>query len=372
MMCVTRERIFERLSQLLPSQFETVLFRAGVPTEHLSSGLASQATRAIEVIRYFEQQGELQTLAQTIEDVETCTSAVAATPDPTVPSCPNCGQKKFAYASSHGKLIAETLKAIPSLLKAGLDPLSIGIAIATSSAGRGYLSIPKAFYNSVVLDIPETPLLVCQHCRYPVIMCPHCKRYLVLTNSPGTGALIECQGCHGRFGHCECDVDTDQWLTEQNRELERQARAAAYIAPSIEDEEMTALQWFERGLCVLDVDEKIRSYTEAIRIDPGFVNALFNRALTRERNGDLDGAIEDFSKVIRLKPNEANYYDCRGTCYLSKQDLKSALKDLNEAIRLDRNFGRAFYNRGVVLRAQGDEKSSRSDFYWAAKLGFRL
>jgi hypothetical protein len=65
----TRDDLLTRLSRLLPSQFEEVLFRTSVPTAHLSGGHAPQSTRAIEVIRYFDQKHQLDQLARALEQV---------------------------------------------------------------------------------------------------------------------------------------------------------------------------------------------------------------------------------------------------------------------------------------------------------------
>jgi CHAT domain len=66
---VTREALLTQLSKLLPSQFEEVLYRAKIPLHHLPGAGAAQATRAIEVLRYVEQQGQLGELARIIEQV---------------------------------------------------------------------------------------------------------------------------------------------------------------------------------------------------------------------------------------------------------------------------------------------------------------
>jgi hypothetical protein len=68
---MTREELLTRLSELLPSQFEEVLFRAKIPAKHLPGAIAPQATRAIEAIRYVEQQNQLDQLAQIIDEVVT-------------------------------------------------------------------------------------------------------------------------------------------------------------------------------------------------------------------------------------------------------------------------------------------------------------
>jgi hypothetical protein len=65
----TRDHLLTRLSRLSPSQFEEVLFRANVPPAHLPSVTAPQTTRAIDAIRYLEQQRQLVRLARTLDEV---------------------------------------------------------------------------------------------------------------------------------------------------------------------------------------------------------------------------------------------------------------------------------------------------------------
>lgn len=66
---MTPDDLLTRLKHLLPSQFEEVLFRAGVPTAHLSGPSASQTTRAIEALRHLEQQHQLDQLARILDEV---------------------------------------------------------------------------------------------------------------------------------------------------------------------------------------------------------------------------------------------------------------------------------------------------------------
>ena len=66
---MARDELLGRLLGLLPSQFDVVLFRAQVPPEYLAGSHAAQATRAMDAIRYLEQQSKLEQLARAIEDV---------------------------------------------------------------------------------------------------------------------------------------------------------------------------------------------------------------------------------------------------------------------------------------------------------------
>jgi hypothetical protein len=77
---MTRVELLDRLSKLLPSQFEQVLYRAEIPPEHLPGANAPLATRAVEVMRYVEQQNQLDELARIVQQV--VTGGRQAGPDP--------------------------------------------------------------------------------------------------------------------------------------------------------------------------------------------------------------------------------------------------------------------------------------------------
>ena len=84
----------------------------------------------------------------------------------------------------------------------------------------------------------------------------------------------------------------------------REQKAAAGAAPAVQEKELTAQQWFERGLSAADFDEKLRFYTEAIRLKSDYAGAYNNRGVARRAKGDVDGARQDFADAIRLKPDD--------------------------------------------------------------------
>ncbi|HEX3681179.1 MAG TPA: tetratricopeptide repeat protein [Bryobacteraceae bacterium] len=184
-----------------------------------------------------------------------------------------------------------------------------------------------------------------------------------------------------------------------------QQKAAADAAPAVREQELTAQQWFERGFAATDPDEELRFFSEAIRLQPDYAKAFYNRGLARYAKGDLDGAIKDYNEAIRLKPDYAFAFNNCGVARAAKGDLDGALQDYNEAIRLnpedadifynrgvarydngDRDgaiqdyneairlnpdYANAFYNRGLARQAGGDLKGAQQDFQEAARLGFK-
>jgi tetratricopeptide (TPR) repeat protein len=180
---------------------------------------------------------------------------------------------------------------------------------------------------------------------------------------------------------------------------------AASAASPVQQEELTAQKWFERGYSATDPDEEVRCYTEAIRLKPDFGEAFCNRGNARQAKGDLDGAIRDYDEAVRLQPNDAANRSNRGTARQAKGDLDGAIRDYDEAVRLQPNdavnrsnrgtarqakgdldgairdyteairlkpdYGNAFYNLGIARRAKGDETGAQEDFEAAKRLGIK-
>ena len=145
-------------------------------------------------------------------------------------------------------------------------------------------------------------------------------------------------------------------------------KALAIAAPAVQETELTAQQWFERGFAATDVDEKLRSYTEAIRLKPDFADAFHNRGVACFDRRDLDGAIRDSNEAIRLQPDYALAFNNRGRARSAKGDLDGALRDFNESIRLRPYDADAFYNRGLGRYVKGDLDGAMRDYDEAIRL----
>lgn len=142
----------------------------------------------------------------------------------------------------------------------------------------------------------------------------------------------------------------------------KKQQAAADTAPEVQEEELTALQWFERGFDAKDPEEKIRFYSQAIHLKPDYAVAFYNRGIARDDKDDLEGALADYNEAIRLKPDFADAFYNRGFARHDNGDLKNALADYTKAISLKPSFADAFYNRGLVLQAKGDLEGALADF----------
>lgn len=194
-------------------------------------------------------------------------------------------------------------------------------------------------------------------------------------------------------------------LTTDAQKFTETMKVAANQAPSIATKELTAQEWFERGYKFQEaknLEEAIRCYTEAIRLEPGFLEAYgnrgnvfidkgeadsaiadynqilllnpkdertyFNRASALKAQGKLDDAIKDFSEAIRLKPEYARAYNNRGNTFSDKSDIDAAIKDYDEAIRIKPDYAIAYNNRGIAHAYKGNLDRALSDYNTAIRL----
>lgn len=117
-----------------------------------------------------------------------------------------------------------------------------------------------------------------------------------------------------------------------------------------------------------DLNRAIADYTAAIRLDPAYADAYYNRGNAYSGKGETDHAISDYSETIRLEPGYANAFYNRGNAYRNEGDTDRAIADYTEAIRLEPGYANAFYNRGNAYGKKGNTDRSIADYTEATRL----
>ena len=115
-------------------------------------------------------------------------------------------------------------------------------------------------------------------------------------------------------------------------------------------------------------NKAIEYFGEAIRIDPKFVLAYYNRALTLQQVGDERRAIRDYSEVIRLEPRFADAYTGRGAAHENLKEYDRAIKDYSEAIRLAPGVALIRANRASSYDKLGRHREAIRDYEEALRL----
>jgi tetratricopeptide (TPR) repeat protein len=75
-------------------------------------------------------------------------------------------------------------------------------------------------------------------------------------------------------------------------------------------------------------------YKEAIRLQPYYADAYYNRGNVLFANGRVDDAIADWEKTLQIQPDDADAYTGLGNAFLRKGLLHEAMANYEKALAL--------------------------------------
>jgi Flp pilus assembly protein TadD len=107
-----------------------------------------------------------------------------------------------------------------------------------------------------------------------------------------------------------------------------------------------------------DLDEAIRSYQAALRLQPNHYNSLFFLALrfNTDRINRRPEAVQLLRACAALRPDDCDPYMARTSCYRLLGQMDDALADIRQAIRLGPNFAGPHNNLAWFLATCPDPK----------------
>jgi tetratricopeptide (TPR) repeat protein len=99
---------------------------------------------------------------------------------------------------------------------------------------------------------------------------------------------------------------------------------------------------------VNNYEKALAAFKNAVKKNPSFPEALFNRGLTFYKTGELPDAITDMAKAISLENNHYQWQYNLGRAYQDKKDFQNAAVCYNNCIKLDTatKMPEAVYYRG--------------------------
>jgi Flp pilus assembly protein TadD len=132
-----------------------------------------------------------------------------------------------------------------------------------------------------------------------------------------------------------------------------------------------ALEVFNKGLTSTAGTEKIKFYSKAIEIEPGFTAAYFNRGICYYENENFSSASIDFLKVLKLDQGYPSVYKYLGNCNYREEKFQEAVKYFTEALKNDIS-DTLFLCRGLCYQKMGQYKPAAADYSSAIKLNPKL
>jgi tetratricopeptide (TPR) repeat protein len=109
----------------------------------------------------------------------------------------------------------------------------------------------------------------------------------------------------------------------------------------------------------------VRAYAaaqEAVKLAPGDVELLIDRAEAAAAAGFFDRAVSDLDGVLRADPNRVDALIYRASAYRVLDRLGPARADIDKALAQEPHSAAALLERGNINRLQGDRDGARRDW----------
>src|SRR5262249_22618864 len=78
-----------------------------------------------------------------------------------------------------------------------------------------------------------------------------------------------------------------------------------------------------------DYERAINALNLAIKINPNYALAFYNRGMAYRAKGEPDRAIPDYDRAIKLNPNDTDALHSRGLAYRDIRDYERAIQDFD-------------------------------------------
>jgi tetratricopeptide (TPR) repeat protein len=123
-----------------------------------------------------------------------------------------------------------------------------------------------------------------------------------------------------------------------------------------------------RGLALQSLgqhQDAIEDFNRVLALDRTWVGAFvafYSRALSRFSLGEVIAAIEDCTDALRLKPDYVEALYLRGLAFKAIERFDEALSDLQDVVGLDPQHVNAHHASGMLYFLQGDNDAAVTSF----------
>jgi len=119
---------------------------------------------------------------------------------------------------------------------------------------------------------------------------------------------------------------------------------------------MNADDYFRRGVHASehygDDEKALDDFSEALMLNPRFIDAYINRALIYRKHENHKAVIRDCTQVIKLTTKNELAYSLRGQAYYHKGQYDVAIADFDSALAINPQTGHAKKYRDLAIQEQ--------------------
>jgi len=117
------------------------------------------------------------------------------------------------------------------------------------------------------------------------------------------------------------------------------------------------------------LDEAIKHYTEALRIEPDYPTVRNALGIALSRQGKLDEAVSHYTRALQVNPDLADVHNNLGYALTLQGKLDEAIAHFEETLRIRPDHAKAHNGLGVVLARQGKFDQAIKHYIEALRIG---
>ncbi|MBK7945394.1 MAG: tetratricopeptide repeat protein [Flavobacteriales bacterium] len=110
-------------------------------------------------------------------------------------------------------------------------------------------------------------------------------------------------------------------------------------------------------------------YDRALELDPGYLEAQYDRAFVRKQLGDHAGAFIDAEMALKNAPNDADAWNMKGSLHLLYGEYAAAIECFDRALSINGMHTSAWFNRGMAKHMTYRPNQGCDDLRRSAELG---
>lgn len=155
------------------------------------------------------------------------------------------------------------------------------------------------------------------------------------------------------------------------KEVVKQSIEGAENLPTPTSDQLQAERYFESGVLKMvsfDLGGAITDLDEAIRLNPKFDEAYYQRGRAYANKLNKEKAIADWEQAIRLEPDDIRANITRSCIFRNKGNYTRALVEADAGVTLNPKDSDAYFQRGNVKRCLKDWDGAIDDYSRAIKL----
>ena len=126
--------------------------------------------------------------------------------------------------------------------------------------------------------------------------------------------------------------------------------------------ERRAYELFNQAVLEGRLEDKVRLYRAAIKLDPSLFEVHYNLALTLEKTGRRSEAVAEYRETLRLSPTYTPAALNLGAALYGEKRYREAIDIYREALARDPRSEAARNNLAEAYRAAGERDSARREF----------